>query len=108
MIKVFWHQSDNFGDKLTPYFLDKLGIKYEYVDKDCKEDHYIICGSIFSACNENSIIWGARAYGIEAEFYMSNNVIGQDVKIRDAMSYEPNPDFFLSVCPIEEIKQKLQ
>ena len=209
MIKVFWHQSDNFGDKLTPYFLDKLGIKYEYVDKGCGEEHYIICGSILSACNEHSIIWGAglaqeypfvkpkmicavrgyltkkmvldvcyecpsvygdisellpliykpsiektrvvgfvphyiehkgegcdllqpvedtinyilscekiitsslhafltaRAYGIEAEFYTSKNIIGQEIKIADAMSYKPNAELFLSVCPIEEIKQKL-
>lgn len=209
MIKVFWHQSDNFGDKLTPYFLDKLGIKYEYVDKGCGEEHYIICGSILSACNEHSIIWGAglaqfypfikpknicavrgnvtrdmvtefqyscpqifgdisellpliysppfektrvvgfvphyieykgegcdllqpvektidyilscekiitsslhafltaRAYGIDAEFYKSNNVIGQELKIEDALSYTPNTKLFLSVCPIEEIKQKL-
>lgn len=210
MIKVFWHQSDNYGDKLTPYFLDKLGIKYEYVDKGCQEEHYIICGSILSACNEHSIIWGAglaqeyplvkpkkicavrgwvtafmtgahkdletplvfgdiaellpliysppfektrvvgfvphyieykgegcdllqpvektidyilscekiitsslhafltaRAYGVEVEFYKSNNVIGQELKIEDALSYTPNTKMFLSVCPIEEIKQKL-
>lgn len=58
-MKVFWHQSDNFGDKLTPYVLDKLGIEYQYVDKGCQEEHYIFCGSILSACNEHSIIWGA-------------------------------------------------
>jgi len=210
MIKVFWHQSDNYGDKLTPYFLDKLGIKYEYVDKGCQEEHYIICGSILSACNEQSIIWGAglaqeypfikpkkicavrgeltnqmvieqgyarpsvygdtaallplvyspnipktrivgfvphyieykgegcdllaeveetidyilssekivtsslhafltaRAYGVEAEFYHSNNVIGQNIKILDVISHSPTPELFLSVCPIEEIKIKLQ
>lgn len=58
-IKVFWHQSENFGDKLTPYILDKLGVQYEYVEKGCKEEHFIMCGSILSACNEYSIIWGA-------------------------------------------------
>lgn len=210
MIKVFWHQSDNYGDKLTPYFLDKLGIKYEYVDKGCQEEHYIICGSILSACNEHSIIWGAglaqeypfvkpkqicavrgyqtnrmvkemgydcpntygdiaellpriyqpykpvcreigfiphiieyggegcdlngkvedtidyictskriitsslhayltaRAYNIPCEFYTSELIIGQELKIRDAISYIPNNSFFLNACPIEEIKQKLQ
>lgn len=59
MIKVFWHRCENFGDKLTPYLLDKLGIKYEYVDKGYHLEHYIICGSILSACNEHTIIWGA-------------------------------------------------
>lgn len=73
MIKVFWHQSSNFGDKLTPYFLDKLGIKHQYVDKGCNEEHYIICGSILSACNENSIIWGA-GLAQEQEFVEPKNI----------------------------------
>lgn len=38
MIKVFWHQSSNFGDKLTPYFLEKVGIEHQYVHKGCEED----------------------------------------------------------------------
>lgn len=57
--KVFWHQSENFGDKLTPWLLDYYGIDYEYTDKGIQEDHYIIAGSILTACNEHSIIWGA-------------------------------------------------
>lgn len=59
MIKAFWHQSSNFGDKLTPYVLSKLGIEHEYCDKGAQEEHYIFCGSILSACNEHSIVWGA-------------------------------------------------
>lgn len=59
MIKVFWHQSSNFGDAITPYILEKLFIPYQYTDKGIKEDHYIMCGSILPACNEYSIIWGA-------------------------------------------------
>lgn len=59
MHKVFWHQSENFGDKLTPWLFDFLEIPYEYVDRGCKEDHYIMTGSILPACNEHSIIWGA-------------------------------------------------
>lgn len=59
MINVFWHQCDNFGDKLTPYILDKLGIEYRYVNKNHDSEHYILCGSILPACNEHSIIWGA-------------------------------------------------
>jgi pyruvyltransferase len=58
-MKVFWHQSDNFGDKLTPYLLSKLGIPFEYAERQAKEEHYIMCGSILTACNEHSIIWGA-------------------------------------------------
>ena len=59
MIKVFWHESDNFGDKITPYILDKLEIPYQYVNKKHNEPHYIMCGSILTACNEHTTIWGA-------------------------------------------------
>lgn len=59
MINAFWMQCDNFGDKLTPYVLEKLGIEYQFVPQGHDEEHYIFCGSILSACNENTIIWGA-------------------------------------------------
>lgn len=59
MIKAFWHQSDNFGDKLTPYILKKLGVPFEYTAQQVSEEHYIMCGSILTACNSHSIIWGA-------------------------------------------------
>lgn len=58
-MKVFWHQSDNFGDALTPYILSKLGVEFEYTEKGVNEPHYIMCGSILPAANEHSIIWGA-------------------------------------------------
>lgn len=59
MMKVFWHAAENFGDKLTPYVLDRLNIHFEYTEQGSQEEHYILCGSILSACNEHSIIWGA-------------------------------------------------
>lgn len=58
-MKVFWHQSSNFGDKITPYILEKCGVEFKYTAKGISEPHYIMCGSILSACNKNSIIWGA-------------------------------------------------
>jgi len=54
MVKAFWHLSDNFGDKITPYLHD-----FQYVDKHHSEEHYIMCGSVLPAANEQSIIWGA-------------------------------------------------
>lgn len=59
MVKAFWHQSDNFGDKLTPYILSKLNVPFEYAERQMEHEHYIMCGSILTACNEHSIIWGA-------------------------------------------------
>lgn len=59
MIKAFWHQSENFGDSITPYILDKLGIEYGYEHKGYQREHYIMCGSILPAANQHSIIWGA-------------------------------------------------
>lgn len=51
--------SPNFGDALTPYLFNKLGVEFSYVGNWCPEEHYIICGSIITAANENSIVWGA-------------------------------------------------
>lgn len=59
MIKAFWHQSSNFGDKITPYILNKLNIPFQFAPRQLEEEHYIMCGSILTACNEHSIIWGA-------------------------------------------------
>jgi len=59
MIKVFWHQSSNFGDNITPYILDKIGIDYVYTPSKINRTHYIMCGSVLPAANEHSIIWGA-------------------------------------------------
>lgn len=59
MIRAFWHQSDNFGDNLTPYILSKLNIPFEYSERQPDIEHYIMCGSILTACNQHSIIWGA-------------------------------------------------
>lgn len=59
MIKAFWHQSSNFGDKITPYLLTKLNIPFQFAPRQLEEEHYIMCGSILTACNEHSIIWGA-------------------------------------------------
>ena len=59
MVKAFWHQSSNFGDKLTPYILNKLNIPFQFAPRQAEFEHYIMCGSILTACNEHSIIWGA-------------------------------------------------
>lgn len=69
MIKSFWHRSPNFGDALTPYLFRKLGVDLEYVEKDLKEPHHIICGSIITAANEYSIVWGAGV----AQYYKMTN-----------------------------------
>lgn len=73
-MKVFWHQSSNFGDKITPYILEKCGVKFEYTEKGISEQHYIMCGSILSACNEHSIIWGA-GMAQEQEIVKPNSVL---------------------------------
>lgn len=60
VIPIYWHRSINFGDKLSPYVVEKLTNEQTvYCDhvNDC--NRLMITGSILSGGNlEKSIIWG--------------------------------------------------
>ena len=62
-IPAFWYMSNNFGDCLNHFLIQELSGKQPLFSQRDK-DHYIICGSIFTECNEKSTIWGAGfSYG---------------------------------------------
>lgn len=68
-VKAYWHQSDNFGDRLTPYIIEKLtGDEPEFLhpSKDYDGDCFIITGSILSSpiLGINDRIWGAGVANI--------------------------------------------
>ena len=71
MNKVFWHESDNFGDSITPYILKKIGVEFEY-SRPGTEENFIMCGSILPACNENSIIWGSGIAQMHEDIVWTN------------------------------------
>lgn len=93
MIRAFWYLSNNFGDNLNWYLLNKLSEKrIVYVNQGSQLDHYIVCGSILSLANENTTVWGA-GFGdntqtlngntnvISVRGELSANNIKQDVSI---------------------------
>jgi pyruvyltransferase len=58
-VSAFWYMSNNFGDNLN-YFLIKTlsGKEPVYCDDRANQKHHIVCGSILTECNDNSILWG--------------------------------------------------
>jgi len=61
-IKVFHHQSPNFGDYIAIEIAERLSnkkvISINEYSNDMNEDHYIITGSILTLVNKYSIVWG--------------------------------------------------
>lgn len=58
-MKVFAHNSVNFGDYLAQWIPQQLGHEVELVESDCNEDHIAITGSILNHTNEHCTVWGA-------------------------------------------------
>lgn len=59
-VKLYWMQSLNFGDKLTPWMIQKMTGEFPmYVDKDFHEEYVIGAGSILNHAGENAVVWGA-------------------------------------------------
>jgi pyruvyltransferase len=59
-IPAYWHRSQNFGDQLTPYIIEKMtGRKVVYVEQMSQEmPTLMVTGSILSSPVFNSEIWG--------------------------------------------------
>lgn len=57
-IRAFYYSSSNVGDALNYYLIKNISGK-EVVLSGRDRQHYIVCGSILSEANENSVIWGA-------------------------------------------------
>src|SRR3990172_7261249 len=56
-MKVYWQQEDNWGDKLTPYIIEKItGKKPEFSDKPGK---ILLVGSIFTHAKEGDVVFGS-------------------------------------------------
>ena len=56
----YYNANDNFGDLITPYFLnkfcDKDTFKFDFSNKNPK---IMSCGSIMRLCNKDTIVWGS-------------------------------------------------
>ncbi|MBW2630769.1 MAG: polysaccharide pyruvyl transferase family protein [Deltaproteobacteria bacterium] len=58
-IRVLWCISDNFGDKLNPYLIEKIsGKKVKWTRKGSLWKKFLVIGSILNWCDARSIAWG--------------------------------------------------
>lgn len=48
----------NFGDRITPFLIEKISHKMPYYER-LDQPHLLGCGSILSSATKNSIIWGS-------------------------------------------------
>lgn len=59
-IPSFWHKSINYGDKLTPYLIEKIsGYKTVFLPEEDESPKIVAIGSILGANCTNAVIWGA-------------------------------------------------
>jgi len=64
VIYASWCLSDNFGDKLTPYLVEKIsGKKCIWSPPDSDILKYVVTGSILNWEIKNAIAWGAGIAG---------------------------------------------
>jgi hypothetical protein len=69
----YWNGEHNFGDCITPYFLNKYCDKKSYsFNFDSTTPKIISCGSIMRLCNENSIVYGAGIRDINQNIQPGN------------------------------------
>ena len=56
-MKVYWQQEDNWGDKLTPYIIEKItGKKPEFSDGEGK---ILLIGSILTHARKGDVVFGS-------------------------------------------------
>lgn len=62
----YYNENNNFGDLITPYFLNKYcgnnSYEFSFNDNTAK---IISCGSIMRLCNENTIVYGSGIRDID-------------------------------------------
>jgi pyruvyltransferase len=56
----WWHERDNFGDKLTPYLIEKIGKKQAvWVCPGTPVETNFVCGSVLTHNTTYGIVWGS-------------------------------------------------
>lgn len=87
MIRAWWYLSNNFGDSLNEYLIRRLSVREIVASVDKSEPHFIVCGSILSEANKNSIVWGA---GFSWEHHKQSDLYGCEnvIAVRGDLSAE--------------------
>ena len=58
-VHAWWMISDNFGDKLNHWMIEKITACPPIYDYAKDHDHFVCCGSILAHTNKQSQVWGA-------------------------------------------------
>ncbi|MFL1875912.1 polysaccharide pyruvyl transferase family protein [Hansschlegelia beijingensis] len=66
---VWWDQTSNFGDLLSPWIVRKLS-GHDVVLADRTRPHYLAIGSVLDKANDKSIVWGSGSFGTESRSHM--------------------------------------
>jgi pyruvyltransferase len=87
MVRAWWYLSNNFGDSINELLIRALSQKQLIASVDKSEPHYIVCGSILSEANKNSIVWGA---GFSWEHHKKSDLYGCEnvIAVRGDLSAE--------------------
>ncbi len=68
IVPAFWYLSNNFGDALTPYLIEKISGKMPiWVEPDNPVEKVMVTGSILNIMAENAIVWGCGIAESNAE-----------------------------------------
>lgn len=72
-----WCSNDNFGDKLTPYLIEKItGKKPTFVNIKDSRHKFLVTGSILGTMYaSNATIWGCGIAFKDEKIYKSNGII---------------------------------
>lgn len=75
-IPTYWYRSDNFGDKLGPYLVEKIsGLKPVYVNPGEGVEHIAVIGSIMEVCRPDSHVWGLGTAHEDAVSYLDKSKV---------------------------------
>lgn len=59
-ISMWWPVSNNFGDLIGPYIMEKLtGRTVMYAESGADYAHYVFGGSVLNHVNDRAIVWGS-------------------------------------------------
>ncbi|HEY0291291.1 MAG TPA: polysaccharide pyruvyl transferase family protein [Hansschlegelia sp.] len=61
---VWWDQTSNFGDLLSPWLVRKIS-KRDVIRATPDEPHYSAIGSILDKTSNNAVVWGSGSFGTE-------------------------------------------
>ncbi len=87
IVRAWWFLSNNFGDAINELLIRTLSKRQVVSSVDKSEPHFIVCGSILSQSNKNSIVWGA---GFSWEHHNKNDLNGCEniIAVRGDLSAE--------------------